>query len=101
MSAAAGAGSPAGYPFLHAPATRSQLLHRGLRRGQRVVHGDARNRPRRTGLRGVGRRLSGAKVTVMGPACRKSSDPREAPVIPGAGVFLPADRDRGGSLRGW
>jgi len=49
MSAAAGAGSPAGYPFLHAPATRSQLLHRGLRRGQRVVHGDARNRPRRTG----------------------------------------------------
>jgi len=53
------------------------------------------------GLRGVGRRLSGAKVTVMGPACRKSSDPREAPVIPGAGVFLPADRDRGGSLRGW
>ncbi|HQD27207.1 MAG TPA: hypothetical protein PKV78_11800 [Methanoculleus thermophilus] len=78
MSAAAGAGSPAGYP----PTDATTRLHRFIETSGEInefMKMHVINLAER-GLRQVGKRLYGAKITVMGLAYKKS-EPRESPAI--------------------
>ncbi len=80
MSAAAGAGSPAGYP----PTDATTRLHRFIETSGEInefMKMHVINLAER-GLRQVGKRLYGAKITVMGLAYKKNiNDPRESPAI--------------------
>jgi hypothetical protein len=80
MSAAAHADSPISYPFSQA-ATRLLRFIETSGEINEFMKMYVINLPER-GLRQVGKRLYGAKIAVMGLACKKSiSDLRELPAI--------------------